>query len=239
MEETQSLLQLLSLGAGGWGDELLLGALLTITLALTTLPFGLALGFLVALAKNSDEPSLVANGTIFTTIFRGLPELLTLFLVYYGGQPILQAAWSALGGGYIEISPFVAGVIALSLVLGAFSSEVFLAAMRAIPKGQDEAGAALGLTRFQGLRLIQLPQIIRIALPGLSNLWLVLLKDTSLVSVIALNDLLRQTNIAVGSTKQPFLFYAVACLIYLTLSLVSSIGLTRIETWADKGRRNA
>ncbi|MEO0671378.1 MAG: ABC transporter permease subunit [Pseudomonadota bacterium] len=239
MDETQSVFSLLALGAGGWGDELLIGATLTITLALTTLPFGLLLGFLVALAKNSNEPTLVANGQIFTTLFRGLPELLTLFLVYYGGQPLLQAVWSGLGGGYIEVSPFVAGVIALSLVLGAFSSEVFLSAIRAVPRGQDEASHALGLSPVKGLCLVKLPQIIRIALPGLSNLWLVLLKDTSLVSVIALNDLLRQTNIAVGSTKQPFLFYSVACLIYLTLSLVSSVGLGRLETWAQKGQRDA
>ncbi|MCC0012759.1 MAG: ABC transporter permease [Rhodobiaceae bacterium] len=226
----------LSFGADGWGDEIATGVWLTIRLALVTLPFGLVIGFFVALAKNSEEPLLKAAANVYTTIFRGLPELLTLFIVYYGGQIMLAQIASLFYDGYVEVSGFVAGVVALGVVFSAFASEVFLGALRGIGAGQYEAGYALGLTRAKTLRLIIVPQLIRLALPGLSNLWLVLLKDTSLVSVIALDDLLRKTNIVVGATKEPFFFYSVACLIYLTLSVISSLGINRINTWANRGQ---
>ncbi len=235
----EDVLGLLAWGPTGWGDELADGLRVTILLALATLPYGLVLGFLVALAKNSSDPALAAAGHIFTTIFRGLPELLTLFIVYYGGQILVQQLVNLFTDTYVEINSFVAGMIALGLVFAAFASEVFLGALRAIDKGQIEAGKALGLSTLQRLRLIILPQLIRYALPGLSNLWLVLLKDTSLVSVIALDDLLRQTNIAVGATKQPFLFYAVACLLYLSVSLLSSLALTAIERHVNRGQGRA
>ncbi|MEM6616796.1 MAG: ABC transporter permease [Pseudomonadota bacterium] len=228
-------LDLLAFGADGWGDELVDGLRLTILLALTTLPFGLALGFIIALAKNSSEPTLRAAANVYTTIFRGVPELLTLFIVYYGGQILLQQIVGLFTAAYVEISGFTAGVIALGLVFSAFASEVFLSAFRGIKAGQYEAGDALGLSRFKTMRLIILPQLIRLALPGLSNLWLILLKDTALVSVIALDDLLRKTNIAVGVTKEPFLFYSVACLIYLILSIISSVGLGGIDRWTQRG----
>ncbi|MEM9206952.1 MAG: ABC transporter permease [Pseudomonadota bacterium] len=228
-------LDLLAFGADGWGDELFDGLRLTILLALTTLPFGLALGFIIALAKNSSEPTLRAAANVYTTIFRGVPELLTLFIVYYGGQILLQQIVGLFTDAYVEISGFTAGVIALGLVFSAFASEVFLSAFRGIKAGQYEAGDALGLSRFKTMRLIILPQLIRLALPGLSNLWLILLKDTALVSVIALDDLLRKTNIAVGVTKEPFLFYSVACLIYLILSIISSVGLGGIDRWTQRG----
>ena len=228
------LFSLLSYGPDGWGDEIAEGVWLTVRLALATLPLGLFIGLLVALAKNSDEPILRAAANVYTTIFRGLPELLTLFIVYFGGQILLSRLIGLFTDAYVEVSGFVAGMIALGLVFSAFASEVFLGALRGIPPGQYEAGSALGLTRLKTLRLIILPQLIRLALPGLSNLWLVLLKDTALVSIIALDDLLRKTNIAVGVTKEPFFFYLIACLIYLVLSLISSIGIGRARAWAEK-----
>lgn len=232
------LLSLLRFGPEGWGDEILAGAWLTIRLALATLPFGIALGFLVALAKQSDRRLVVVAGNLFTTVFRGLPELLTIFLVYYGGQVLLQRlAGLVVEDARFEVSGFVAGMVALGLVFAAYSSEVFLGAFRGIGRGQWEAAAALGLRPFAALRLVVLPQLIRLALPGLANLWLVLLKDTSLVSVIALSDLLRRTNIAVGATKEPFFFYAVACGLYLVMSIVSSIGIGAIDRWAGRGAR--
>ena len=226
----------LTFGAEGWGDEIATGVWLTVRLALVTLPFGLVVGFFIALAKNAEEPLLRAAANVYTTIFRGLPELLTLFIVYYGGQILLTRAAALVYDGYVEVSGFVAGVVALGVVFSAFASEVFLGALRGIGEGQYEAGYALGLTRYKTLRLIILPQLIRLALPGLSNLWMVLMKDTSLVSVIALDDLLRKTNIVVGVTKEPFFFYFVACMIYLTLSVISSIGINRINAWANRGQ---
>lgn len=231
------LFGLLAYGPEGWGDEILAGAWLTVRLAVATVPFGLVLGFLIALAKDSGEPTLELAGNIFTTIFRGLPELLTLFIVYYGGQIVLQIFFKLFTDTYVEVNGFIAGMIALGMVFAAYASEVFLGALRGIHKGQYEGGAALGLTQFQVLRLIVLPQLIRLALPGLSNLWLVLLKDTALVSVIALDDLLRKTHIAVGNTKEPFFFYLIACLIYLVLAMISSIGLGAIDRAVNRGER--
>lgn len=233
----EKIFGLLSFGPDGWGDELAAGAWLTIRLALATLPFGIALGFLVALAKDSNRRWLVVAGDTFTTIFRGLPELLTLFIVYYGGQILLQKIVLLFSDQYVEVNGFVAGFVALGLVFAAYASEVFYGAFRGIGHGQYEAAYALGLRPLATMRLVILPQLIRLALPGLANLWLVLLKDTSLVSVIALDDLLRKANIAVGATKEPFLFYFVVCMIYLAMSIVSSIGIVGIERWSDRGLR--
>jgi len=234
------LLGLISFGPGGWGNALAAGTWLTIRLALATLPFGLILGLAIAQAKRSDNRLLRAFGNLYTTVFRGLPELLTIFIVYFGGQIVLQKVVSFVAPGQtIEISGFVAGMIALGVVFSAYASEVLLGAFNGIGRGQWEAAKALGLRPFPTLRLVILPQLIRLALPGLANLWLILLKDTSLVSVIALDDLLRMTGIAVRVTKEPFFFFGVACLIYLAMSMISSIGITAIERRVERGHRRA
>ncbi|MCX2696459.1 MULTISPECIES: ABC transporter permease [Ochrobactrum] len=225
---------LLSFGPGGWGKSIAWGFVVTISLALATLPVGLVLGFIVALGKQSSERSMRLASNIYTTIFRGLPELLTLFLVYFGASLLLQQLLTFFNiNANIEINAFVAGMIALGFVFSSYSSEVFLSAFRAIPRGQYEGGYAVGLSYWQTMRKVIFPQLIRIALPGLANLWLVLLKDTSLVSVITLSDILRQTSIAARVTKEPFLFFGVACLLYLGLAIISSYFINRIARWAD------
>ena len=232
------LLRLLSFGPDGWGDELAAGAFLTIRLALATLPFGLLLGFLIALARRCDLAVLRMFGNAYSTVFRGLPELLTIFIVYFGGQSLLRTIVEFFGDGNgVEVNGFLAGVIALGVVFSAYASEVFLGAFGNIQKGQYEAAQSLGLKRIATLRLIVLPQLIRLALPGLANLWLALLKDTSLVSVIAIDDLLRMTGIAVRVTKEPFFFFGIACLLYLAMSIVSSFGINAIERWSNRGMR--
>ncbi len=221
-----------------WGHQLALGASMTVGLALTTLPLGFALGLASALAKDSKSSSLRGLGEAYTTVFRGLPELLTLLLIYYGSQILSQHIADASGLPLaINVSPFVAGVIALSLVFGAYSSEVLLAALRGVERGQIEAARSFGMTPAQIFRRIKAPQMMRIALPGLGNNWLVLLKDTSLVSVIALNDLLRMTSVAVESTREPFQFYAAACGIYLVMTAVSTLVLARAERASRRGWR--
>ncbi len=233
MEEA---LTLLSFGENGWGDTIAAGVMVTVLLAIATLPFGLVLGFLIALAKNSSEPSLKLAANIYTTIFRGLPELLTLFLVYFGVQIGIQQGLKLMGfDAFIEVNSFVAGMVALSLVFSSYASEAFLSAFRGIPQGQFEGGNALGLSRYQTMTLVILPQLIRLALPALGNLWLILLKETSLVSVIGLPDLVREAGIAARVTKEPFLFFGIACLVYLLLAMISSTGLSRIERWTKKG----
>ena len=226
----QSAWTLLSWGPEGWLDDIFNGVLVTVSLALATFPVGLLIGFFIAIAKQSSEPSLRLAGNIYTTIFRGLPELVTLFLVYFGAQIVLQNIVQLVDpAATVEINSFVSGMIALGVVSSSYSSEVFLSAFRAIPHGQYEGGYAIGLTNGQTMRLVVLPQLIRIALPGLANLWLILLKDTALVSAIALPDILRQVGIAARVTKHAFLFYGLASLIYLALAIISSFGIHAIE----------
>jgi polar amino acid transport system permease protein len=233
------LFSLLSLGPEGWGDEFLRGAGLTLLLALCTLPVGLAIGLAVALAKDSRSLVLRGIGNVYTTVFRALPELLTILIIYYGGQIMIREVAGALGFPAFEVNGFVAGLVSLGLVLGAFSSEVLLGALRAIPKGQREGSYALGLGRYRTFRHVIVPQLLRIALPGLGNNWLALLKETSLVSVIAFSELMRVTNIAVGVTKQPFFFYLVCCLFYLAMAVASSFVLDWLEARSRRGLSRA
>ena len=219
----------------GWGDEIAYGFMITASLAICTLPVGLFIGFFIALGKQSQEKSLRLATNIYTTLFRGLPELLTLFIVYYGLQVLAQRFLASIGYDEpVEINAFVAGMVALGVVFSAYCSEVLLSAFKAIPHGQYEAGDALGFHRGRTMRLIILPQLVRIALPGLGNLWMALLKDTALVSVIGLPDILRQTGIAARVSKKAFEFFGVACLLFLILAMVSSIVFAMLERWAKR-----
>ncbi|OYU49079.1 MAG: ABC transporter permease [Rhizobiales bacterium PAR1] len=232
----EKYLTLLSFGPEGWGLALLQGAWITISIALATVPFGLTLGLLVALGKRSRSYPIRLISTLYTTIFRGVPELLTLYVIYFGIQLLVQRLWKFLGfESSIEMSPFFAGMVALGVVLAAFSAEVWLGALNAIQKGQREAASSLGLTRFQAFRLVVFPQLMRVALPGLGNNWMVLLKETSLVSVITLQDTMFIATRANVVTKEPFLFFGVAAMIYLTFSMLSTWGFGKLEERANRG----
>ncbi|WPO99357.1 ABC transporter permease subunit [Pseudomonas sp. HR96] len=221
---------LLGFAEGGWGPALLAGALLTVALALACLPIGLPLGLAMAMAARSRRRVLSTLAAVFSTVFRGLPELLTLLLVYYGCQIGAQKLLAYLGySGEVVLNTFVAAMIALSLVFAAFSAEVWAGALKTVGKGQYQAAAALGFGPLKSFFWVVLPQMTRAALPGLSNNWLTLLKDTSLVSTISLVDLMRQTQLAVSSTRQPLLFYAAACVLYLLLAALSGRVLARLE----------
>ena len=225
----------LACGDTGWGDDVASGFYVTASLAICTLPLGLLIGFFIALAKESDERFLRAAGDIYTTLFRGLPELLTLFIIYYGLPLVIGQALAPLGyTGAVEINPFFAGMIAVGVVFSAYCSEVLQSAFKAIPRGQYEGGYAIGLNRIQTMRLVILPQLLRIALPGLGNLWMTLLKDTALVSAIGLPDILRQSGIAAKVTKQAFFFYSLACILFLVLAILSSVIFSRIEMRARR-----
>lgn len=229
-------LSLISFGPGGWGKAFAEGALITISLACATLPFGLALGLLIALAHRSPRRIVRGFATIYTTIFRGVPELLTLYIIYFGVSLGIQQFLKWLGfSGQFDMPPFLAGMIALGMVLAAFSSEVWVGALNAIHKGQREAAAALGLHRVQAFRLVVFPQLIRVALPGLGNNWMVLLKETSLVSVITLPDIMFIATRANVVTKEPFLMFGFACLIYFAFSIVSAAGFGWLEERANRG----
>ena len=234
----QSIWTLLSWGPDGWLDDIAYGALITVALALATLPIGLAIGFFIALAKQSEEPSLRLAANIYTTVFRGLPELVTLFLFFFGMPILLQHLVRYFRPDTtIDVNSFVAGMIVLALIFSSYASEVFLSAFRAIPKGQYEGGYAIGLSNWLTMRKVIVPQLLRIAFPGLENCWLSLLKDTSLVSVVGLAETLRNASIAARVTKHAFLFFGVASLVFLALAVLSSFATSAILR--SLGRREA
>ena len=231
------LLGYLSFGETGWGDELLAGLWITVTLFLSTLPIGLVLGFLLALAKRSKNPFLKLFANAYTTVFRGVPELLTLFIIFYGGQMALQWFVELFSDTItVDLNAFFAGMIALGLVFSAYASETFLSALNSVSTGQGEAARALGLGRIRTMQKVVFPQLLRHALPGLSNLSLILQKETALVSILALDELLRNTQVAVGNTKEPILFFSVACGLYVGLAFLSSLLIKQLENWTDRGQ---
>jgi polar amino acid transport system permease protein len=214
---------LLSCGDTGWGDEVAEASSITITLALAR--FRSASSSAFRRARQADGGPLAAHGGQYLHHhFRGLPELLTIFMIYFGLQIAVREVALALGfeRGF-DINSFVAGTIALHWCFQPMPRKSSSSAFKAIPKGQYEAGYALGLRRGKTMRLIILPQLVRIALPGLGNLWMILLKDTALISVIGLGDILRQTGHRRAVTKEAFLFYGIACLLFLALAMASSI----------------
>ncbi len=222
----------------GYGPLLADGAWLTLRVAVASVVLGLVFGLLGATAKLSNFIVLRGIATGYTAIVRGLPELLLLLIVFYGGSLLVQDIWRGLGGeSYVDIPPFVAGTFTLAFVFGAYATEVFRGAIMAVPKGQVEAAYAVGMGRFQMFRRVMLPQVWRFALPGLGNLWLVLLKDTSLISVVNLNELMYNSRAAAGKTHEPFTFFLIAALIYLAFTIVSMAVLQYSERRARRGVR--
>ncbi|MFD2643976.1 ABC transporter permease [Pseudomonas japonica] len=219
----------------GFGPALAAGTLMTVKLALSALCLGLALGLLGALAKTSPYKPLRWVGGSYSTIVRGVPELLWVLFIYFGSVTLMSQLGDLLGIPGLELSAFAAGVIALGLCFGAYATEVFRGALLAIPKGHREAGLALGLSKGRIFSKLVLPQMWRIALPGLGNLFMILMKDTALVSVIGLEEIMRQSQNGVTSTKEPFTFYMVAAMIYLGLTILAMTGMHFMEKRAGRG----
>ncbi len=220
----------------GYGWMLRDGLELTLIVGLCSLAVATVLGLLGAWGKLSS--SSVARGVAgtYTTVVRGVPELLLILLVYYGTPTLIQNI--ALSLGYdiiIDINPFIAGVITIGFIYGAFATEVFRGAVLAVPKGQLEAAQAYGMSRSQVVRRVLLPQVLRFALPGLGNVWMVLIKATALISVIQLPELVRNAQIAAGSTRQPFTFFFATAMIFLGITVVSTMVQHRLEAWSNRG----
>ncbi len=223
-------------GPDGWIGLLLEGATVTIGLAVATIPFGFGGGLALAVLQNSGGRVVRALCAAYTGFFRGIPDLLALFIVYFGLQALIDQAGKALGlTVHLELHAMVAGVIALAVVVAAYSSEVWIGAIGAVPQGQVEAALSLGLTQRQAFRWIVLPQLLRVALPGLGNIWTILLKDTSLISTLAVLDLLRAASEASRSTRAPLLFYSIAAGFYLVLSIGSGLVQAALERRASRG----
>ena len=219
----------------GFGPALAAGALMTVKLALSALCLGLVLGLLGALAKTSPFKPLRWIGGSYSTIVRGVPELLWVLFIYFGSVTLMSQLGDLLGIPGLELSAFSAGVIALGMCFGAYATEVFRGALLAIPKGHREAGMALGLSKGRIFSRLVLPQMWRIALPGLGNLFMILMKDTALVSVIGLEEIMRQAQNGVTTTKEPFTFYLVAAFIYLGLTILAMTGMHFMEKRAARG----
>lgn len=214
----------------GFLPQLLLGTWITIQVACGSLILGLLFGLLGALAESSKNTFLRYTATSIISIIRGLPELVVLFIIYFGATYL----FIQLAGPQANISAFLAGIFSLALIFGAYASQIFRGAFLAVPFGQIEAARALGLNNAQIFIHIQLPQAWRFALPGLGNLWLVLLKDTALVSLIGLGDLMNKAQLATNATQKPFLFYLTAAFIYLILTSVSQIVMHKLNRKAKK-----
>lgn len=200
---------------------LLDAAWMTLGLALASLVGGMVLALAFSAAELSKQRALVWPVATLTTLIRGLPELLVVLFIYFGSTQVLFL----ITGEYVEFSPFACGVLALSLLFASYATQTLRAALNVVPSGQRLAALALGLGKSHIFFRIVLPQAWRHALPGLGNQWLVLLKDTALVSLIGVNEMMRQAQMASASTYEPFTWYAAAALIYLAISLVSEFGL--------------
>ncbi len=216
------LLSLLTYGDTGWGDELFRGLLVTLALAVSTAPCAFILSFLIGWAKHSDNQLVRRAAYGYTTIFRCLPELLTILIIYYQLQSLINYfVHFFFPATNISLNAFAAGVVALTLVFSALGSEVVRSAYQSVDNGQFEAAASLGLSRRLIFFKIILPQMWRHCIPAFGNLWLILLKDTSLISVIAVSDLVRYSNMAIATTRKPFFFYTIVAIIFVILSLIS------------------
>ena len=202
---------------------MLTAALMTLGLAVCSLVLGLFLGMLFTVLEANR---FVGKPTaVLVALLRGLPEILVVLLVYFGSSELVEL----LTGEYVEFGAFGCGVLALSLIFSAYASQTLRGAIQAIAKGQWESGTALGLSKGYTFLRIIMPQVWRHALPGLSNQWLVLLKDTALISLIGVDDLMRQAQLINTNTHQPFTWYGIAALIYLLVTLVSQVGIRKLE----------
>jgi arginine/ornithine transport system permease protein len=215
----------------GFLPSLLEGAAVTLGVALSSLLIAALLGLLGALAKLSRSRIAQAVAGLYTTLIRGVPDLVLMLLVFYGGQIAINTVAPMLGHeDYIDIDPFVAGSLTIGFIFGAYLTESFRGAFLAVPAGQREAGLAFGMSPARVLWRITLPQMLRHALPGISNNWLVLIKSTAIVSIIGLSDLMTRGQQAAGTTREPFSFYLAVAVIYLVFTSVSELAFS----WAQK-----
>ena len=229
-------MELLSFGKTGWGDELFIATLMTVAVAITAMLIGFFFALLFTPLKLSKNKFLNFIANSYTTIIRGVPELLVIYLLFFGGTGAVMFVASIFGyNEYIEINAFITGAFAIGIISGAYSTEVFRGAIQSIDKGQFEASKVLGLNKFAQFFRIILPQTLRLAIPNLSNVWQITLKDTSLISVTGLVEIMRQSYIAAGSTRDPLLFYSFAAVLYLMLTFLSMKLINRLETKYSRG----
>ena len=229
-------MELLAFGDTGWGDELFYATLMTIAVSITAMFIGFLFALIFTPLKLSKNKFLNFIANSYTTIIRGVPELLVIYLFFFGGTGAVMYVASIFGyNEYIEINAFITGAFAIGIISGAYSTEVFRGAIQSIDKGQFEAANVLGLGKFGKFFKVILPQTLRLALPNLSNVWQITLKDTSLISVTGLVEIMRQSYVAAGSTRDPLFFYSFAAVLYLLLTFLSMKLINRLEAKYSRG----
>jgi octopine/nopaline transport system permease protein len=229
-------MELLAFGDTGWGDELFYATLMTLAVSITAMLIGFLFALIFTPLKLSKHKSLNLIGNFYTTVIRGVPELLVIYLFFFGGSGAIMFVASIFGyNDYIEINAFMTGAIAIGIISGAYSTEVFRGAIQSIDKGQFEASKVLGIKKNIQFYKVILPQMLRLAIPNLSNVWQITLKDTSLISVTGLVEIMRQSYIAAGSTRDPLFFYSFAAVLYLLLTYFSMKLLNRLEVKYSRG----
>lgn len=233
----ENTLGLLALSPPGWGGTLLAGLWASMQIAVGAFGLGLVIGLGGAYGKIYGGPVLRDCLGVYTTVVRALPELILILLLYFGLTDLVNQLMLALGYGRIQISGVVAGILVLGVVQGAYATEVLRGAILAVPPGQIEAGRAMGMPAALIARRITLPTMLGLALPGLSNLWLLATKDTALLAIVGFSELTLATRQAAGTTKAFFTFFIAAGIIYLAISMLSTWGFARIERWARRGER--
>ena len=229
-------MELLYFGDNGWGDELFIATLMTVAVSITAMLIGFLFALIFTPLKLSKYKILNLIGNFYTTVIRGVPELLVIYLFFFGGSGAIMYVASIFGyNDYIEINAFITGSFAIGIISGAYSTEVFRGAIQSIDKGQFEASKVLGFNKYIHFFKVIMPQMLRLALPNLSNVWQITLKDTSLISVTGLVEIMRQSYIAAGSTRDPLLFYSFAAVLYLLLTFISMKFLNRLEKNYSRG----
>jgi octopine/nopaline transport system permease protein len=227
---------LLAFGDNGWGDELFFATLMTLAVAITAMFIGFIFSLIFTPLKITNNKILNFIGNFYTTVIRGVPELLVIYLFFFGGSAAVMFVAKIFGyDGYIEINAFITGAFSIGIISGAYSTEVFRGAIQSIDKGQFEACKVLGLNKYIYSFKIVIPQMLRLAIPNLNNVWQITLKDTSLISVTGLVEIMRQSYIASGSTRDPLFFYSFAALLYLILTFFSMKIFNRLEQNYNRG----
>jgi polar amino acid transport system permease protein len=228
--------ELLSYGNKGYLDELFWGAVATVQISVFAYAFGITLGLIGAIGKLSGGRFLKGLLDVYTTVFRAVPELVLIMLLYYLGTIGINNLMIAIGVGPVQMNAFAVAVFVLGFVQGAYSTEVLRAAIQAVPLGQSEAAKAYGMSPFTQFRRITLPAMLPYAIPGLANLWLAITKDSALVAVVGYTELANATRIAAGGAKYYLTFYLLAALFYWAISIVSNIGFGWLENRVRRGQ---
>jgi len=233
-------IELMGFGPQGWGLLLLRATGMTVSVSTAAFLLGSVIGALLAWARTEGNRTLRVAAESYTIVLRGIPDLLVIYLLYFGGSAAMTAIARALGAqGFVGINAFASGAIAVGMISGAYQGEVFRGAFGAIARGELEAARAVGMSRRLLFRRIIVPQALRFAIPGLGNVWQLALKESALISVVGLTEILRQAQVGAGSTRQPFAFFITAAALYLALSSLSGWGFQRAETAAMRGVRRA